>query len=376
VKFFPVPGRFKVLAGSMLLSCFLGTAVLNGQILRDSASLNLLKEGVDAIYNFQFDAASAAWRKLRLVYPGHPVVYLMKGMITYWENYPLAPSSEAHIAYENDMLNCIRLCEESNTVSDYPEFLLANLGARGMLLMFYADNDLSNKVFPLAASTYRYIRQSFDYSAVYPDFYFFTGLYNYYREAYPDAHPVYKVIAFLFPKGDRVKGLEEMQRAAENSIMLKAESYFFLTHIYISYENNYMQAYIFSKSLHDLYPNNLHYLSYLIRNLLLIKKYDEAETLMNNKGMETGNPYFEAQLKIFKGILQEKKYKNSGLAKKYYNDALNELSAFGYYGKEYSSYAWFGLSRISDSENDKSNRRIYRKKALDLSSYKMINFDD
>lgn len=360
----------------MLLSCLLGTAVLNGQILRDSASLNLLKEGVDAIYDFRFDAARSAWRKLSLVYPEHPVVYLMKGMITYWENYPLTPSSEAHIAYENDMLNCIRLCEAKNSISDFPEFLLANLGARGMLLMFYADNNLSNNVLPLAASTYRYIRQSFDHSDVYPDFYFFTGLYNYYREAYPDAHPVYKVIAFLFPKGDRVKGLAEMQIAAENSIILKAESYFFLTHIYISYENNFMQAYIYSKSLHDLYPGNLHYLSYYIRNLLLIKKYDEAESLMSYNGNETGNSYFEAQLKIFKGILQEKKYNNSGMAKKYYNDALNELYPFGYYGKEYSSYAWFGLSRISDLENDKSDRRIYRKKALDLSSYKMINFDE
>ena len=65
-------------------------------------------------------------------------------------------------------------------------------------------------------------------SSVYPDFYFFTGLYNYYREAYPEAHPIYKVLAFLFPRGDREKGSAELQNAGANSIMLKAEAYSFL----------------------------------------------------------------------------------------------------------------------------------------------------
>jgi hypothetical protein len=245
-----------------------------------------------------------------------------------------------------------------------------------MLLLFYADNDLSDNVFPLAKSTYRYIRQCFDYSSFYNDFYFFTGLYNYYREAYPDTHPIYKILAFLFPKGDRAKGLREMLISARNSIMLKGESYSFLSHIYMHYENDYQQAYDFSRSLHELYPANLQYLGSYLKNIFLTKKYDEAENIIRSSEGNLMNPYFQAQLTIFNGILQEKKYHNYAEAKKLYTKGISNFAAYGYYGNDYTSYAYFGLSRICDIDKDKSGKKAYRKKAIELTNYKKINFDD
>jgi len=359
-----------------MVSSFLSTAAVHGQILKDTASINLIKRSVDNIYNFQFDNARDVSQKINQSFPGHPVVYLLNGMITYWENYPLIPSSPTCISYENDMRSCIRLCEKNYNPDDYAEYLLANLGARGMLLLYYADNDLSDEVFPLAKSTYRYIRQSFDYPSVYSDFYFFTGLYNYYREAYPDAHPVYKMLAFLFPKGDKAKGLREIQTAAKNSIMLKAESSSFLSDIYISFENNYQQAYVYSKSLHELYPANTQYLAVYIKNLLLVKKYDEAENLIRSSDGEMSNSYFQAQLTIFNGILQEKKYHNNIQAQNYYNKGVSDISVFGDYGNEFAAYAYFGLSRIHDINDDKHNKKTYRKKAIELTNYKNVNFDE
>jgi hypothetical protein len=359
-----------------MFSYFLSTTALQGQILKDTASINLLKRCVDDIYNFQFDNARLISQKLNQSLSGQAVVYLLNGMITYWENYPLIPSSPASASYENDMRNCIRLCEEIHNPDDYPEYLLTNLGARGMLLMYYADNNLTEEVFPLAKSTYRYLRQSFDYSFFYSDFYFFTGLYNYYREAYPDAHPIYKVLAMFFPKGDRVKGIAEMKTAAQNSIILKAESFSFLTYIYISFENNYQDAYVYSKSLYELYPANLQYLVVYIKNMLLLKKYDEAENLIRLFDNITGNSFFQAAITIFHGILQEKKYHNNELAHKYYNKGISDISVFGYYGNEYAAYAYFGLSRLFDSEDNKHKKRMYRKKALELTDYKKVNFDE
>jgi hypothetical protein len=349
---------------------------VQGQILKDTASINLISNCVDDIYDFRFEKAHEASEKLNQLFPGHPAIHLLNGMITYWENYPLIPLSLLRNSYENDLRTCIRLCEENSDADNYPEYLLSNLGARGMLLLFYADNNLSENVFPLAKTTYRYIRQSFDYSSFYPDFYFFTGLYNYYREAYPDAHPVYKVLAIFFPKGDRVKGLMELQTAAINSIMLKAESSSFLSHIYINFENNYQQAYNFSKSLHELYSANLEYLAVYIRNMLLVKKYDEAEDLIRLSDNKTKNTYFESQLEVFDGILQEKKYHNNVLAQKYYKQGISDLSEFGYYGNEYAAYAYFGLSRISDINGDRQNKKMYRKKAIELTNYKNVNFDN
>jgi hypothetical protein len=368
--------RLKIFIRFTTLLFSFSTVAINAQILKDTASLNMIKKEVDYIFNLQFDYAVEDCKKINQSYPGHPVVYLLRGLITYWENYPLIPSSPDRVSYENDMRTCIELCEKKSHPADEAEYLLANLCARGMLLLFYADNDLSREVFPLAKSTYHYIRRSFDYPSVYSDFYFFTGLYNYYREAYPDAHPVYKMLAFLFPKGDKAKGLREIQTAAKNSIMLKGESSSFLSDIYISFENNYQQAYVYSKSLHELYPANTQYLAVYIKNLLLVKKYDEAENLIRSSDGEMSNSYFQAQLTIFNGILQEKKYHNNIQAQNYYNKGVSDISVFGDYGNEFAAYAYFGLSRIHDINDDKHNKKTYRKKAIELTNYKNVNFDE
>jgi hypothetical protein len=51
------------------------------------------------------------------------------------------------------------------------------------------------------------------------------------------------------------------------------------------------------------------------------------------------------------------------------------MSAFGYYGNEYAAFAYFGLSRISDVNGDQQNKKTYRKKAMELTNYKKVNFD-
>jgi hypothetical protein len=368
--------KFRILPACILIIYFFCTAAIKGQILKDTSALNLLKRGVDDIYGYRFDEARDAGKKMNNIYPGHPVINLYNGMVTYWENYPLIPSSPASASYENYMNTCIKQCEDARNPGDYAEYLLANLGARGMLLLYYADNNLNAKLNPLVISTYRHVRECFAYVSVHPDFYFFTGLYNYYREAYPEAHPIYKMLAFLFPKGDMVKGLLELQNAGDNSIMLKAEAYSFLSYIFMNFENNYQQSLIYTNGLHELYPVNLAYLAGYIKNLLLLKNYDEAESIIFSSAGKPGSAYFQAQIIVFNGILQEKKYKNYTQARRFYNKAINDLSEFGYYGNDYSSYAYFGLSRISETNNDKQNKKTFRKMALDLTSYKKVNFDE
>jgi hypothetical protein len=324
----------------------------------------------------QFDNASKIYDKISSLYPGQAAVYLFRGMIAYWENYPMTSSSVARASFEYDMRKCIELSEVKHNQSNDAEYLLTNLCARGLLLLFYADNELSNDVFLLAASTYKYIRKSFDFPSVYTDFYFFTGIYNYYREAYPDAHPVYKALAFLFPKGNKAKGLAELQKASRNSIFLKAESTAFLSEICISYENDFQKASEYSTSLHKLYPANMQYLAEYIKNLLLIKHYEEAEKMVLSSGSEISNTYYQAQLKIFNGILAEKKYHDNAKAEQLYLQGALAISFFGKFGNDFASYAYFGLSRISDVKGDKHNKKVYRKKANELATFKRINFDE
>ena len=95
----------------------------------------------------------------------------------------------------------------------------------------------------------------------------------------------------LFPKGDKVKGLMELRKAAENSIFLKAEASTFLSGINLSFENNFEKAYIYSRNLHESYPANLEYTGMHLRNLVLTKRYEEAEKLIEASGSDNTNSF-------------------------------------------------------------------------------------
>lgn len=345
-------------------------------MLQDTASVELAKKSIDYIYNLQFDNAREVIGQISKSFPEHPVKYLLMGILTYWENYPMLHINPYHESFESDMRQCIKL-SEANTNPDYAvEYLLADLCSRGMLLMFYADNDLALEVIPLASGSYKYLMRSFDYNKTCIDLNYFTGIYNYYREAYPKIYPIYKSLAFIFPAGNTETGLQQLQKTAFNSILMRAESLFVLAWIYLYYENNYKESLSYSKTLHELYPENMEYLAIYIKSLLLLKRYDEAEMLINSPADKGTKNYYHAQLMVFSGILREKKYKNNLLAKEFYNQGINEISFFGDYGNEYASYAYNGLSRISEANNEKEASKTYRKMAMKLTDFKKIDFEE
>ena len=368
-------GRLKVILNWMGLFLFLSSVEVNAQLLQDTTALNLAKEDIDYIYNLQFNKAREVYTKIIEVYPRHPIVFLLRGLMTYWENYPMLHKSPSHVSFEEDMRECIKLSETNNNPDHEAEYLLADICARGMLLTFYSDNDLIMEVAPLIISTYKYLKRSFDFTSVCSDLYYFTGVYNYYREAYPREYPVYKSLALLFPHGDMETGLKELKTAAVNSVVLRVESCSMLGDIYLTFENKLPESSYYCRILHEKYPGNVLYLSTYIRNLLLMKKYDEAEILISASTDEEGNNFFQSQLIILKGILQEKRYLDNKLAQQYYYKGINDISIFGRYGNEYAAYAYFGLSRISEDNGEKHTRKIYRKEALKLADFKKINFD-
>ncbi len=182
-------------------------------------------------------------------------------------------------------------------------------------------------------------------------------------------------MAFLFPSGNRELGLYEMDLAAKSAIFLKAESYSFLSGIYISFENNFTKAMSYSEQLHRLYPDNPLYIAIYIKNLLLVKEYDLAEKLINEARREMQNDYLKVQLNILNGIIYEKKYRNLRTAKSYYRTGVDRATKYSDYANEYLAYAYFGLSRIAASENDQQSARMYRRLALDNTAYDNVNFD-
>jgi hypothetical protein len=328
------------------------------------------------IYNYQFSEAKEICNQLGAAFPDSPVPPLIRGMIIYWKNFPLLPSSPDRDSYESELNLSISISEKNPAQpEDEAEYLLADLCARGLLLVFYSDNDMSSEVIPMAAGTYHLLMESFQYESVFPDFCFFTGLYNYYREKYPKLHPVYKAFALLFPAGDANKGIAELQKAYSEGIVLDAEAGSFLSWIYSGYEYDYKESLIYSRLLYEEYPGNSSYLANYIKFLLFVKQYDEAEELISSAGSRMNNAFFKAQITVFKGILKEKKYMDMSAASEYFREGLNGLAPFGDFGNEYSAYACYGLSRVFVADKTGDQKRKFHKEANRLAEFRHMNFE-
>ncbi len=368
----------RILKLCLALALSTNSTNMQAQILSDSTAIGIITKGIHDIYNIEFEEAGKAYNALSKLYPGHPVLHLFNGMKIYWENFPMLPISAARSTFEKEMRKCIELSDIDDCPSpEYEaEYLLSNICARGLLLLFYSDNDLSGEVIPLVKSTYRPLMRSFNFNSVCPDLYYFTGVYNYYREAYPIVHPVYKAVAFMFPSGDMETGLQQLENCGKNSMALRAEAISMLSWIKMNFETNYKEALPYSRHLVNQYPSNPLFKVYLIKNQLLLKQYDEAERLIGATRKADSNAFFQAALYILNGIIQEKKYHNYNVAMNLYKEGIDRISIFGAYGDEYAAYGYFGLSRIGEESTDNHERRLNHRKAMDLVDFKKITFDD
>ena len=82
---------------------FLRILPVNAQMLQDTAYAELAKKSVEHIYNHRFDDAGELISQISNSYPDHPVVFLLRGILTYWENYPLVQINPAYVSFEEEI---------------------------------------------------------------------------------------------------------------------------------------------------------------------------------------------------------------------------------------------------------------------------------
>jgi hypothetical protein len=194
--------------------------LLNTPALKDS-----IQKGVEYSYNLEFTKALPIYNYLRKTIPDNPAAPLYYALMIYWQNFPLTPNSAKSQVYIDSLMKCVNLSEAIlEKDENNPECIFFNMVSRLMIMQHYADNDLSGKVISHVAPVYKMSQKGMRLMKSYVDFYYSSGIYNYYREAYPEVHTVYKPIAFFFPNGDKKTGLKQLAYSADNGIFMRAES--------------------------------------------------------------------------------------------------------------------------------------------------------
>jgi len=257
-----------------------------GNYSQDAKFDSLVTAGINQIYNIKFDAAEKTYETMGKEYPLHPAAKFFDAMIIWWKIMLDQKNEEYDEIFEDKLEEVIDFCEEildedENNV-DAIFFKGGALGFRGRLYSIrqeWFDAALDGKdALPL-------VYEAFKIDSTNEDVKLGFGIYNYYAEAIPEKYPFIKPAMIFFPSGDKVKGIKQLEAAAEKSKYAGIESQFFLMNLYYQFENDYDKALVYADKLNKQFPDNPIFQKYVGRIFVKKSNYTKAcEIFENIKG--------------------------------------------------------------------------------------------
>lgn len=342
------------------------------ELLKRNDILPDVREILSLTYSFDFTQARKKLADIQKEIPEHPAITFLEALIIYWENFPLTLQNK-------NAPDFLRLMEETSMKAeiivdnnpDNLEGIFFALYSRAFYIMFWSDNGKPFKVFPYLKFLYRQTIKGMEKKFEFVEFYFSSGLYNYYIEAYPDKHPIYRPVKFLFKQGNKKEGLQELSYCAENAVYLRVEAKYFLSLLYLGYENNPKKASEMAAELYKEFPKNICYAGNYANTLLFDKKYSIAEIIIQNMAKKT-DAFSHLQSHIQYGYLLEKYKKDYAGSLSEYESGLKLTEVFGVNANLYKAMAWMGMGRYFKRKGDMEEASRYFKLARTVTSYNYV----
>lgn len=354
---------------TLVLLAFL-SGETKAQFLQDPEAMGLVKSSIDHIYNFEFAQADQFAAEINRKYPGHPVTYLLKAFSMNWKYIPIDGNKEKMGEYLQLLQQCLDATRKRyGPGSTDPEAVFFTMASHGYIALTYNYRGEFLKAVGEARKAYKALVDGMGFVEVNPDFYFTTGLYNYYVNVYPEMYPIVKPLMVFFKSGNKAKGLQQLRIGADKGVITMAETSYYLSHIYFAYEDKMTEALVYTGKLRRKYPGNPVYRMRYVENLLHLKRFDEAEK--ENKALaKYTKGMFAKGYNCFEGLIKEHDGDDNA-AKAAFERAIAVPLEMQYI-KEYHAMAYAGLARIADRAGDKKLAKTHYKKCLEYAEYKRV----
>lgn len=353
--------------------CLLGIQHLasppsHAQILNDRPTILIIQKGINYIYNNEFDEAANQIQLIQNKYPNHPVTYFMKAFQMHWQYLPIKDNKARINEYIRLLNQCLMAVEKQyGKDSKNPEAVFFTMASRGYLALMYNYQNELLKAAGEAQKAYNMLMEGLKLPEKNSEFYFTTGMYNYYVEQYPEDHAIVRPLMIFFKDGNKALGIKQIDLATRVGVITKVEAAYFLAHIYLEHETRPDLAYGYSTKLNDWFPKNDVFRMIHIESAILSGKYLEAEKEVSILKKQTVG-FYPISWHVFEGLLNEKKDKNDREAQKEYLAALR-IPHDDQYTREYHAMAYAGLARIMDRAGNKPKAREYYKKCMEKAEY-------
>ncbi|CAN5132543.1 hypothetical protein BH23BAC1_BH23BAC1_00230 [soil metagenome] len=331
--------------------------------------MELVEVAMFNMYNLNSTESEKCIEKIEDLLPVHPVSPFLKALNIYWKEMPI---HSKHSEFGNFIALLQETIDRSASLLEKDkkneEAIFFSLAAHGYLAQYYADEKSIFKAIREANNTYSYMKLGFNMLYDHSEFYYTTGLYNYYREQYPEMHPLYKPFMWFFAGGNKQLGLEQLKIASQDAVFTRVEALNYAAHINLRYELNPAKAEKFAVQLVKEFSRNNLYKAIYIETLLTLEKFSEARPLIFE--LESANSsYFKMIGEVYKATLLEKQEKKYEQAKISFNRAIEFSSAISIKTDHYKSMSYCGLARLSLKSGDNEAARDHYKKALGIAQY-------
>jgi hypothetical protein len=373
------------------------SSILKGQIRwpssKDTLLLNkglhvILTNAIDNIYNFKFEKAEEKFTEMKSVYPQHPLPYFLMGLSNWWKMMPYKEEDERIESYAK---NFIEEMETSISKADIMydqnrndlEAIFFLTSAHSMLARYYAENSKNKlKIVHHARIALLHLKEIIDHqNELDIEFLFGTALFNYYGEWFREEYPLLRPLMVFFPKGDKMKGLEQLKDVSNNAFWTRTEAQYFLMKIYFIEEDDDPKAYPFAKYLYETFPDNPYFHRLYARLAYTMGKKQEAKKAAEEilYRVHIGMPgYEEISGRYASFIIGRQSYLANDYekAKQHYKMTLDFAEKSDAKNQNYYLQAASDLGRMADKEKDILTARSYYKLVEKNASKKNILYKE
>ena len=375
---------FSHFASAQFLSLFgLGEKkVVPKNLMQDRAVQIETTSAINNMYNSNFDAAEKEFKWLIVKYPQHPIGYFLLGLNEWWKIVPDPRQTRFDSKCEDYMDKAIDLADDiyddDETNKEAAFFMACAYAFKGRL---YAEREKWIQSAYAGKQAMKYLERCRGPQDLNPELLFGDGIYNYYSKWIHQNYPSLKPLLVFFKKGDKPKGINQLEEVSNNAFYTRMEARYFLVQIY-GMEDQHQKAYNLSKMMHSLYPNNPFFHRYAARTAFILSKMPEAEALslelLNN--IDAGKVGYEATAGRYAAYIiayiNDKYNDNKPKAKEYYQKSIDFALKNKAQESGYSLGSHLGLGKIAEDEKDYLTAARHYKTVIDFAEKKSDNYDE
>lgn len=339
-------------------------------------------EAINKLYNFQFAEADVEFRWLQYRYPRHPMPYFLMGLAEWWKIVPNTDNTQYDDRCIALMDTCIQIAEklydskEDKTEASF--FLSAAYAFKGRI---HSERKHWTRATFAGKNALKYLEKSQGKSELSPELLFGDGLYDYFAAWIPDNYPLLKPVLWLFPKGNKQRGIEELEKVANNAFYTRTEARYFLLQIY-GYENQYAKSFDMAKYMWQTYPQNPYFERYYLRSAFVkgIVAEAEARALSILEKIEKGQTGYEAvsgrNAAYVLGYYNQNYYHNLLKAREYYQKTIDFSTQAKAFTSGYYLSSLMALGKMAEAEKDYETALNDYKTVIDKAERKSSQFKE